>query len=143
MEVKTKTGKETQKIGFDFSQSLKPGDVIALYGNLGSGKTTFVQGLAKGLGIKKRILSPTFVFVRSYDIKIKNRPGIFHHIDLYRIKNPNDVKSLDFDELFSAQSIVAIEWADKIKAILPKNKIDIFFEAIDEKTRKISIGSNQ
>ncbi|OGE12951.1 tRNA (adenosine(37)-N6)-threonylcarbamoyltransferase complex ATPase subunit type 1 TsaE, partial [Candidatus Curtissbacteria bacterium RIFOXYB2_FULL_41_10] len=86
METTTISEKQTQKIAQNFAKNLKGGDTVALYGDLGSGKTVFVKGLAKGLGIKRRITSPTFVFVKSYKIS----KGFFHHVDLYRGEQQED-----------------------------------------------------
>ena len=77
----TKNSDETEKLGFDFAKKLEIGDIICLYGNLGAGKTQFVKGLTKGLDIKHRIISPTFIIVRSY---IKNNKVTFYHVDIYR-----------------------------------------------------------
>ena len=137
--VKTSSPQKTQKIAQKLAQSLKGGNVIALFGDLGAGKTTFVQGLAKGLGIKKRIISPTFIFVRSYPFVSNNEPLIFHHVDLYRVQKTVDLKTLGLDEIFSQNSIVAIEWAEKIKDQLPQKRIDVFMEPVNETTRKITI----
>lgn len=127
---------ETQKVAADFAKELKGGETLALYGELGSGKTTFVQGLAKGLGIKRRIISPTFIIVRTYKISIK----YFYHIDLYRIENVREVRSLGLEEIMNDQnSIVAIEWAEKMGDLLPKERIDIHFKYVDESKRKIAI----
>jgi len=139
METKTTGAHQTQKIAQKFAQTLKAGDIIALFGDLGAGKTVFIQGLARGLGIKKRVLSPSFVFVRSYPIEFKNKKLTFHHIDLYRGYKIKDFESLGLDELFSGDSIIAIEWADRIKNSLPKKRIDVLIEVIDEKTRRIKI----
>ncbi len=138
---------ETQKLGEDFAKKLQGGDVIALYGELGSGKTTFAQGLARGLGIKQRIISPTFVIVREYKLKtqkskvkttIKNSK-LFYHVDLYRIESSKEIEGLGLQEIISGrQNIVAIEWAEKIKELLPKERIDIYFEYIDEQKRRIT-----
>ena len=103
----TKNSLETQKLGKKFAERLTAG-VVALYGDLGSGKTTFVQGLAKGFGIKK-IISPTFIIVRSYKLKLKTqnfplRQGyagqakFFYHIDLYRIQSEKDLEGLGIEE---------------------------------------------
>ena len=133
MEIITKSAQQTQKLGEKIGRDLKPPVIIALYGELGSGKTTFIQGLAKGLGIKKRITSPTFVFVKKY------KPN-FYHIDLYRIEETKEVKSLGLEEIFSEpKAVVAIEWAEKIKEILPKNRIDIWFNYLNQKQRKIEV----
>jgi len=133
MEVITKSALETQKLGEKIGCDLKPGTILALYGELGSGKTTFIQGIAKGLGIKKRVISPTFVFMKQYG-------SHFYHIDLYRIEKLEDTKSLGLEEIFTdLDGIIAIEWAEKIKKILPKKRIDIYFDYISENQRKIRI----
>src|SRR3989337_2657138 len=93
--VITESFEATQKLGKEFAQSLKKGAVIALHGDLGSGKTTFVQGFAKGLGIEKNIISPTFIIMRTYNVGIKN----FYHVDLYRIESEKDVEGLGLPEL--------------------------------------------
>ncbi len=128
----TKSAQETQKLGEKIGAQLKGGEVLALYGELGSGKTTFVQGLAKGLGIKERILSPTFVMIREY--------GDFYHVDLYRIEDEGEVKRLGLEEIWGdSGNIVAIEWAEKVKNLLPEERVDIYFEFLDKKKRKIVI----
>lgn len=106
--------------------------IIGLEGELGSGKTTFIKSFAKGLGIKKHLTSPTFVLLKKY----RN----FYHIDCYRIKSYKDILALDFQEIISnPQNIVIIEWAEKIRKILPKEKIWIKFEIISDKKRRIKI----
>jgi len=121
------------------NRSKKNALIICLKGDLGSGKTTFLQGFAKGLGIKERILSPTFVIMKRFkikDLRFKN----FFHIDCYKIKKPKDLLDLGFKKnVFSPENIVAVEWPEKIKKIFPKNTIWLIFEFIDEKTRKIII----
>ena len=154
----TQSAQETQKLGEKIGNQLiishpaspagRQPSIIALYGELGSGKTTFIQGLAKGLGIKDRILSPTFVMIRQYSITnhqllvtghqspITN----FFHVDLYRVENEKDVESLGLEEIWSdPQNIVAIEWAEKIKKILPKKRTDIHFKYANENERRIRI----
>ena len=106
--------------------------IVCLCGELGSGKTTFLQGFAKGLGVKEKILSPTFIIMR----KFKN----FFHFDCYRIENPKEILSLGFKEIIAnPKNIVTIEWADKIKKILPKESLIIKFKFINQNTRKIII----
>lgn len=139
MEVITKSAQETAKLGEKIANNLKNGAVVCLYGELGSGKTVFVQGLAKGLGIKERILSPTFVMVRSYALCTLPYET-FYHVDLYRIENEKDIEGLGLEEIWSdPKNIVAIEWAEKIKKILPKKRVDIYFEYLKEDRRKIRI----
>jgi len=130
----TNSFEETQKLGADFARKINSISVIALYGNLGSGKTTFIQGLAKGLGIKSKIISPTFIIMRTYQINFK----FFYHVDLYRIKDEKDIEELGLTEIMNdTQNIVVIEWPEKIEKILPKKRIDIYFEYLDENKRKI------
>ena len=129
---------ETKKIAKDFAKLLKSGDVVALFGDLGSGKTVFVKGLARSLGIKTTITSPTFVLIKSYPIYRAQKSLSFYHLDLYRVSGTKDIKSLGLKELFSKDSIVVIEWADRLKH-LPKKRIDVFLEAINVHTRRITI----
>jgi len=132
----TKSSEETQKLAEQIGENLKGGEILALFGNLGAGKTTFVQGLAKGLGIKERIISPTFVLIRQH----KTRDLVFYHIDLYRLQNLTELKELELEEILNNKDrIVVIEWAEKIRDLLPEKRIDIHFEYIDENKRKITI----
>ena len=145
----TKTPHQTQRLAEDFStrlildqgSTLTHATVLALYGELGSGKTTFVQGLAQGLGVAQRIISPTFVIVRSYGIR-NQESGIrnFYHIDLYRIESQEDLKGLGIEEILNnRQNLVAIEWAERLGNWLPQERIDIRFDYIDEEKRRITI----
>lgn len=144
----TKSAQETQKLGQKIADNLsfdklssKKGRVIALYGELGSGKTTFIQGLAKGLEIKERILSPTFIMMRQYPITShQSLTTNLFHIDLYRIEDEKDIRELGLQEIWNdPKNIVAIEWAEKIKKVLPKKRIDIYFEYLEDDERKIII----
>ena len=132
---------QTQELGFTFSKNLKGGEVLSLYGDLGSGKTTFMQGLAKGLGVNKNIISPTFIIMRTYKVESRNL-GIrnLYHVDLYRIEGEEDVQGLGLLELTgNSENIVAIEWPDKIENILPEKRINIYFEYLGNDRRKIRI----
>ena len=117
--------------------------VIALYGNLGSGKTVFAQGFGSGLSIAKRIQSPTFVLMKRYSLSRLKHPGfkVFYHLDLYRIKNHKDAEYLALKEVFKDTSaIMIIEWADRIQKILPKKSIKIQMEHTrNKKNRKVNI----
>jgi len=143
MEIITQSAQETQKLGQKIGADLRKGvfrpRVFALYGELGSGKTTFLQGLADGLGISQRILSPTFVFIREYPLTT-NRFSVFYHVDLYRLETAKEAKGLGLKEFLSDPgAVVAIEWAEKMKALLPKKRVDIFFELLSQNKRKIEI----
>ena len=146
MEISTKSAKETKKFGKKIANNLKGGEILALVGDLGSGKTTFVKGLAKGLGINQRIVSPTFIIMRKYDIKLQNSktPKLqdLYHIDLYRLETniEREMKNFGTDEIFSdSENIVVIEWAEKGKNAIPKEAIWIKFENLGGNKRKIRI----
>ena len=126
---------QTKKIAAKLARE-NHGKIFALTGELGAGKTVFVQGFAKGLGIKEKIISPTFVLIKEHLIPRSNR--IFYHIDLYRIEN---TAHLGLQDLFSdPDNIILIEWADKIKNILPENtvKISITKDSLQKRTIIIS-----
>ena len=132
----TENFKETQQLGKDLAKRIKNGGILAFYGNLGSGKTTFIQGLAKGLGIKRRIISPTFIIVRSYKLQKDN----FYHVDLYRTHNLYDLSTLGIDEIVkNNRNVVAIEWAEKMDTFIPQKRFDIVFENLGENKRQIKI----
>jgi len=137
MHLTSHSPKETQKIASKLAKRLKKGEVLCLFGDLGGGKTTFIQGLAKGLGIKKRVTSPSFVLMRKYPVKDYLLTNLYH-IDCYRIKSAKEILDIGFNEILEDKNaVIAIEWADKIKKILPDKRVDIKFEFIDEVTRKI------
>lgn len=135
----TKSAEETIKIAENLAKKIKPGDFIALFGELGGGKTTFTQGLVKGLNIKKRIISPTFIIIREYDIPGKNYK--FYHIDLYRINMEDyEVSELGLSEILEeGKGIVVVEWAEKMGKFLPKKRKEIYFKYLSENRREITI----
>lgn len=127
---------ETGKIAAKLAKEAR-GNIYALTGELGAGKTIFVQGFAKGLGIKEKIISPTFVLMRQHQI-----PGtkkVFYHIDLYRLE---DISGLGLDEILSDRNnIVLIEWAEKLKT-LPKGTVKIKIQKMGLYSRLISISKD-
>lgn len=168
----TKNYKETQKLGEKFAKEILSykknkcaensrsckncaAIVLCLYGDLGSGKTTFLQGFANCLGVKEKILSPTFVIYKKFLIfnklsairKNNDRSfyakrcfHYFYHVDAYRLKNEKDAKELGLEEILkNLENIVAIEWPEKIKKILPKTAVKINFKFISENKRAINI----
>jgi len=149
VEMVTKNEQETKKVARLLAEEIvnKPlktrgAVVIGLEGELGSGKTRFVQGFAKGLGIRQRLTSPTFVLMKKYKIPsygLRITSYLFH-IDCYRLNNPKELLDLDFKEIISdPKNIVLIEWAEKIKSILPRSTIWIKFEIIGPRERRIII----
>jgi len=141
----TKSVRQTQKLGHRFAKeilALGPGKsaaVLGLQGDLGAGKTTFLQGFARGLGLKDIVNSPTFVIMRRftiYDLRFKN----LYHIDCYRIHSAKEMLNLGFEEIIkNPKNIVAIEWPENIKKILPKSSILITFKHLDSTTRGLTI----
>ena len=112
------------------AKDLKGGEILALVGDLGAGKTTFTQKLAKRLKVKAGVLSPTFVLMNLFKAQLKNgRKITLYHLDLYRTKSFAEVKALGITEFWEQKnSVTVIEWADKIKKHLPKNAIVIYFQ---------------
>lgn len=145
MIYRSKSVKETNKIARDLANKVSQGRqgkgavVVALEGELGAGKTTFIKGFARALGIKERISSPTFVIMKSYNFKRTNRSKLVH-IDAYRLKSHKDLLPLGIDDLASDPlNIILIEWSDRVKPVLPRQHIKIHIDHLDERTRKICI----
>lgn len=125
MEISSSSSQQTFALGQNLGARLIVGIPILLYGNLGVGKTTLIQGLAQGLGISALPLSPSFVLVREY-VVYKSKIKRFYHIDLYRLSTEAEIYKLGLGELFEdPQAITAIEWADRIGASKPKKRIDV------------------
>jgi len=113
--------------------------IVALAGELGSGKTTFIQGFFRGLGIRKRATSPTFIIIRRFALCRKKFANLYH-IDAYRAGNPKEILKLDLAEIFiDPKNIVIIEWADKIRKIIPKDAIWIEFQHVMKKNERIIV----
>ncbi|MFC1625221.1 tRNA (adenosine(37)-N6)-threonylcarbamoyltransferase complex ATPase subunit type 1 TsaE [Patescibacteria group bacterium] len=141
MEFITKSPRETQKLGKKTAADLikKTPFIVALTGDLGSGKTTFVQGFAKKLRVKKRIISPTFILMRTYKAKKKLS---FYHLDLYRLEAnfEEELENMGVKDIWQQKgNILVIEWAEKIKDLLPKDTKWIKFEYLSDDQRKIII----
>lgn len=137
----TQSAEETGHMGETFLKDLDR-NILTLNGELGAGKTTFVQGLAKGLGILRRISSPTFIIMRTYEVpKSINIPfAKFYHVDLYRMETMHDIEGLGILELMKdPANLFAIEWAEKLENNLPTERIDIHIEYKSENERKIGV----
>lgn len=135
----TNSAEETQKIAEELAKSLKGGEIFILTGDLGAGKTTFIQGLAKGMGVENPITSPTFVLMKQYK-GLEGKRLI--HVDCYRAESDKISDSfkeeLGLDEIFEdKKNIVVIEWGERILSLLPENAIQIKFEYLGENKRII------
>jgi tRNA threonylcarbamoyladenosine biosynthesis protein TsaE len=111
---------DTRAVGEAIAELLQPRDTVILSGELGAGKTTFVQGLARGLGITDQVVSPTFTLVKEYS-------GRLHlaHVDVYRLDRIQDVVDLDLDELGTGEGVVVVEWGDAVEELLPPDRLRV------------------
>jgi tRNA threonylcarbamoyladenosine biosynthesis protein TsaE len=136
IDITTQSVDETQKLGQKVGTLLKYPLIIALIGDLGSGKTAFVQGLAGGLDVSADyyITSPTFTLINEYP----GRLPLFH-VDLYRLETLNDLDAIGLDELLCDRAVIAIEWADKLSVDLSNEYLAVRFQIIDENCRKVKM----
>lgn len=134
--INTQSAEETFKEGKIFGKGLGSGDVVALTGDLGAGKTVFAQGICEALGVKNSIISPTFTIVNEYE----GLPKVFH-FDAYRIDNQKDFISIGFEDYLLEEGICIIEWADKVKDLLPERTIWVKFnhDETEEDRRELQI----
>ena len=127
---------QTQTLAAALAQTLRGGEVIALDGELGAGKTQFVRGLLKGLGGNPRtVSSPTFVLLNVYD---SGRLPLFH-LDAYRVSGSDDFESIGFNELIEQGGVVVVEWASRVIDLLPQKRIDVQIQAIGPTVRSIQV----
>lgn len=133
--VDTTSVEETLRFGERVGRELQRGDVVALVGDLGAGKTVLVKGIARGLGITREVTSPTFTLVHEY---IGGRLPLFH-IDLYRLDNPEQALAIGIEDYWNGPGVTAIEWSDKIESLLPATTIRIRITASDNNLRRIEV----
>lgn len=132
MEVLSCSTKDTKKLAGTIAKKLKKGDTVALYGELGSGKTTFVRYLVEAMGLDSRVQSPTFVLHRKY--------GFVNHLDLYRLKNLAEAKDLGIEDILHDEDFITIiEWPKLIEELFSDQAIRINFEHVGKNERKITI----
>lgn len=135
-EFFTKSADETVELGKTIGAHLLPNDVVALTGTLGAGKTTLIQGIAQGIGVKDYVTSPTFIIINEYNGRIP-----FFHVDLYRLNDVAEVEDLGIEEYFTRGGACVIEWAEKLGELKPKAAQEIEIEIISETERKICVSS--
>ncbi|MFQ5834387.1 MAG: tRNA (adenosine(37)-N6)-threonylcarbamoyltransferase complex ATPase subunit type 1 TsaE [bacterium] len=135
LSIVTQNYEETQKLGKELGRSLPPGSIVALTGQLGSGKTTLVQGIGKGLGVRSLVKSPSFVIIHEYSGSVP-----LYHFDLYRIAHQEEIICLGYQDYFyQRKGIVVIEWAEKIEDFLPAEYLKIELEIVDLSKRRIAL----
>ncbi|MFA6431349.1 MAG: tRNA (adenosine(37)-N6)-threonylcarbamoyltransferase complex ATPase subunit type 1 TsaE [Candidatus Margulisiibacteriota bacterium] len=132
----SKSAEDTILLGKKIGALVQPNDVIALTGDLGAGKTTFVKGIAEGLGIQDYVTSPTFVI-----INIHKGTLVLNHIDLYRLEDKNEIEDLGIEEYFKSGGVCLIEWAERMGDLLPKYSERIGIEVVSDHERKICVSS--
>ena len=120
INLATTSAEETRSLGEAVASALRPKDVVSLTGDLGAGKTTLVQGMARALGVEQPVISPTFNLVREYAGRLR-----LVHMDVYRLERLNEVLELGFDEMIEDDGVVMIEWGDAIEALLPEARLEI------------------
>jgi tRNA threonylcarbamoyladenosine biosynthesis protein TsaE len=120
MELLTTAAEETRAMGEALSALLRPRDAVILTGELGAGKTTFVQGIARGLEVRDRVTSPTFTLIREY----RGRLDVAH-VDVYRLERIQDVVDLGLEELFDGDAVLLVEWGDAVEEILPADHLTV------------------
>jgi len=130
----TSSSEETKRLGDKLARMLSPGDVVAFFGSLGSGKTTLIQGICRGLGVKGYVRSPCFVIINEYIGKLK-----VYHFDLFRLDNKEELFGLGYEEYFFGNGVCLVEWAEKAEELLPKERIEINLKIISEKKREIKV----
>jgi len=136
MRVLSKSSGQTAKLGEALGRLLDSGNVIALIGELGAGKTVFAQGLARGLGVgaDEYVSSPSFTLVNQY----RGRVPVFH-VDTYRLGNEAEMVALGYEEYFDPNGVTIIEWADKVRALLPEKCIIVEFQVVGVDSREIEL----
>ncbi len=137
----SKSPEETVDFAATFASTLNRNDVVALIGELGSGKTQFVKGVCRFFRVRDLVSSPTFVMLHRYEGRDRSEKEILlYHFDLYRIKSPSEVLELGYEEFFSGNGICLIEWADMLGTLMPPNRIEIRFAlGSDDRERRIEI----
>jgi len=137
-EIQSDSVQKTISLGRRLAENLQGGEIIALMGELGAGKTTFVKGIAEGLGIREVVTSPTFVIIKTYQGRLP-----LHHMDFYRLNNPQDLETIGFEDYTGGGGILAIEWAEKFLSELPHPIIHVSFLYGDADNRIIKFNAQE
>ncbi len=134
MRLESRTPEATREIGACLGRHARPGEVIALYGDLGAGKTCLIQGIAVGLGVGDAVASPTFIMIAEYAGRLP-----LYHVDLYRTGSLEEIHALGLDDLLGGDGVVVIEWAEKAEPLLPLRTIRVRIEGVGDEPRTIEV----
>ena len=138
MEFITNSPEETEKIGEALAKSLQPGTILAYRGDLGAGKTAFTRGLARGLGCKETVTSPTYTIVNEY---LGGRLPLFH-FDMYRLASSDDLWDIGWEDYLDREGVCAVEWSENVQDAM-EDAITVTIEKLGENTRRITIEGGQ
>lgn len=139
MHLCTRSADETNAVGVRLAELLRPGDVVVLTGDLGSGKTVFAKGIGRGLGVTEPVVSPTFTIVREYEGRLP-----LQHLDVYRLDQLQEAIDLGLDELLDRGAVTVVEWGEAVGALLPADRLEVLLtiappEEADDDTRVIEL----
>ena len=134
MAIISRSVGETRKIGAHLGKELGQGEVVCLIGEMGTGKTSLAQGIARGLGVEDWLTSPTFIIINEY----KGRLPLYH-FDLYRLGKAEELVDLGYEDYFYGEGVSVVEWAEKIKSLWPEKRREIYLERLEENSRRIRI----
>jgi tRNA threonylcarbamoyladenosine biosynthesis protein TsaE len=135
LTVITNSESETENLGEDFASTLPDGSVVAMYGELGAGKTAFVRGMARGMGLGCRVSSPTFTIVNEYE-----GARTLIHFDMYRLNSADELFDIGWDDYLKRNAVCAVEWSENVGAAFFGDEIPVRFEKLSEYSRRITIG---
>jgi tRNA threonylcarbamoyladenosine biosynthesis protein TsaE len=133
----TRSAEETQQVAEALGKLLQPGDLLCLSGDLGAGKTTFTQGLARGLGVEEPISSPTFTIIKEYD---EGRIPLYH-MDIYRLGEQAAEEALGFDDYFFGEGVSVVEWAEWLQEMLPEDRMQVTLANLSPTDREITFSA--
>ena len=131
-EIITASAKETIRLGERLARDTSVGDIFALIGELGTGKTILVKGIARGLGVKEEVNSPSYVLIKEYEGRLP-----LYHFDLYRLNSLSEIEAIGYEEYFYGKGLTVIEWAERLGPLLPPEHLLIELEGIDSRHRRI------
>jgi len=134
LKVKTHSEAETEAVGAALGRTVRDGSVIALYGDLGAGKTAFVRGLAAGLGIDARVQSPTFTIVNEYSAARE-----LIHFDMYRLQSADELFDIGWEDYVNRNAVCAVEWSENVREALDGSEISVTIDVLGDREREITI----